>query len=177
LIKIHNSRRRAEVIEELFNGVIKENTGRAVHEEHPIVYEQIRNRWKRILENLPAANDMESRGSHSNNGGQASQNNNRGRGGGTIVRGRGGGRGAARGGFRPTLLVPQVHIKVFRALRKVAERTDGKNRSKSFRSGSVSKASSTRTRINLIYFITLIPDPDPHSIADPDPDPRKMNNP
>ncbi len=109
LIKIHNFRRRAEVIEELFNGVIKENTGRAVHEEHPIVYEQIRNRWKRILENLPAANDMESRGSHSNNGGQASHTTNRGRGGGTIVRGR----GAARGGFRPTLLVPQVHIKVF----------------------------------------------------------------
>jgi hypothetical protein len=112
LIKIHNYRRRAEAIEELFNGVIKENTGRAVHEEHPIVYEQIRNRWKWILENLPPANDMESR-SHPNNGGQASQNNYRGRGGGTIVRGRGGGRGAARGGFRPTLLVPQVQIKFF----------------------------------------------------------------
>ena len=110
MITIHISRRRAEVIEELFNGVIKENTGRAVHEEHPMVYEQIRNRWKRILENLPAANDTESRGSHFNNtSGQASQNNLRGRGGGTIVRGRGGGRGAARGGFRPTLLVPQVH--------------------------------------------------------------------
>jgi hypothetical protein len=80
-----------------------------VHEEHPMVYEQIRNRWKRILENLPAANDTESRSSHFNNSGQASQNNLRGRGGGTIVRGRGGGRGAARGGFRPTLLVPQVH--------------------------------------------------------------------
>jgi hypothetical protein len=89
-----------------------------VHEEHPIVYEQIRNRWKRILENLPAANDIESRGNHSNSGGQAGHTSYRGRGGGTIVRGRGGGRGAARGGFRPTLLVPQVHTKVFLTLRE-----------------------------------------------------------
>jgi hypothetical protein len=78
-----------------------------VHEEHPIVHEQISNRWKRILENLPPANETESRGSFPNNGGQTSSN--RGRGGCTIVRGRGGGRGAARGGFRPTQLIPQVH--------------------------------------------------------------------
>ena len=78
-----------------------------MHEEHPIVHEQIRNRWKRILENLPPANETESRGNFANNGGQTSSN--RGRGGGTVVRGRGGGRGAARGGFRPTQLIPQVH--------------------------------------------------------------------
>ncbi len=88
-----------------------------MHEEHPIVYEQIRNRWKRILENLPAANNTESRGNHGNNGSQAGHSSSRGRGGGTIVRGRGGGRGAARAGFRPTPLVPQIHTKTCLILR------------------------------------------------------------
>jgi hypothetical protein len=41
-------------VEELFNSVIKENTGRAVHEQQPIVWEQIRNKWKRIIESLPS---------------------------------------------------------------------------------------------------------------------------
>jgi hypothetical protein len=103
-------------VEELFNSVLKENTGRAVHDQPPITYEQIRNKWKRVLENTAANVEVDtsnSRGntsqpSHNNNGG------NRGRGG-TIVRGRGAARGGQRGGFRSGPTQPQATLQGIRA--------------------------------------------------------------
>jgi hypothetical protein len=100
-------RRRADVVEELFSSVIKENAARAVHEEHPIVYEQVRNKWKRILENLPTSTaETEQKGANPPSSAHA-HNNSRGRGG-TFIRGRGSFRGAQRGGHRPSYTIPQA---------------------------------------------------------------------
>ncbi len=94
-------------MDELFSSVIKENAARAVHEEHPIVYEQVRNKWKRILENLPTStNETEQKGANPSGAAQT-HNSSRGRGG-TFVRGRGSFRGAQRGGHRPSFMVPQA---------------------------------------------------------------------
>jgi hypothetical protein len=98
-------------VDELFNSVIKENAARAVHEEHPIVYEQVRNKWKRILENLPTStNETEQRGANPTSA-APTHNSSRGRGG-TFVRGRGSFRGAQRGGLRPSFQVPQASSSV-----------------------------------------------------------------
>ena len=106
-------------MEELFNSVIKENTGRAVHEQHPIVWEQIRNKWKRIIESLPSHTGPTEQASSSfcnsgdfgnNNYSQPAQNSFRGRGG-TTVRGRGN-RGGARGGPRSGFQIPQVNLEI-----------------------------------------------------------------
>jgi hypothetical protein len=91
------------VIEDLFNTVIRENTARAVHEQHPFTHEQIRNKWKRILENHNiAASETEPRAatgtSHSSTQQAAAASGGaRGRGG-TAVRGRGGGSRGRGGG-------------------------------------------------------------------------------
>ena len=97
-------RRRADVIEEFFNAVVHENAGRATHQLHPFTYEQVRTKWKRVLENnaattgdaevsvpLPAPVPRAASG-------PATNNNNRGGRGGTAVRGRGAARGGG-GGF------------------------------------------------------------------------------
>ncbi len=94
-------------MDELFSSVIKENAARAVHEEHPIVYEQVRNKWKRILENLPSpTNETEQKNANPPNTAHA-HNSSRGRGG-TFIRGRGNFRGAQRGGHRPSFVIPQA---------------------------------------------------------------------
>ena len=93
-------------MDELFNSVIKENAARAVHEEHPIVYEQVRNKWKRILENLPTSTN-ETEQKSANPSAAHTHNSSRGRGG-TFVRGRGSFRGAQRGGHRPSFVIPQA---------------------------------------------------------------------
>jgi hypothetical protein len=102
-------RRKAELIEEFFNAVVKENTGRAVHGLHPLVYEQVREKWKRVLE-LNAATRIDSEHSpqrqKASTQSQPSSNAGRGRGG-SFVRGRGsfgprGGGGGGRGGNRIT---------------------------------------------------------------------------
>jgi hypothetical protein len=100
-------RRRADVVDELFSSVIKENAARAVHEEHPIVYEQVRNKWKRILENLPTSTNETEQKSANPPSAAHKHNSSRGRGG-TFVRGRGSFRGAQRGGHRPSYIVPQA---------------------------------------------------------------------
>jgi hypothetical protein len=97
--------------------VLKENTGRAVHDQHPIVYEQIRNKWKRVLENITANSEADPPASRNNNSQAANSNNsgyNRGRGG-TMVRGRGGTRGGQRGGFRTGPAQPQATLHGIRA--------------------------------------------------------------
>jgi hypothetical protein len=100
-------RRRADVVDELFSSVIKENAARAVHEEHPIVYEQVRNKWKRILEKLPTSTNETEQKSANPPSTAHTHNNSRGRGG-TFVRGRDSFRGAQRGGHRPSFVVPQA---------------------------------------------------------------------
>jgi hypothetical protein len=91
------------VVEDLFNTVIRENSARAVHEKHPFTHEQIRNKWKRILENHnTAAGEAEPRTSAGTSHNYTQQaavaaSGARGRGG-TAVRGRGGnGRGRGVG--------------------------------------------------------------------------------
>jgi len=93
------------VIEELFNTVVRENAGRATHDQHPFVYEQVRGKWKRILENNAHTSAEAANSSSAGNTRQPTYANNSGSGrgarGGTAVRGRGAGRGA-NGGSRIT---------------------------------------------------------------------------
>jgi len=79
---------------------MRENAGRAIHAQFPVIYEQARTKWIRILENH-AANTGEtepaasSSGAHGRDAG-SSNNSARSRGG-TSVRGRGGVARGARG--------------------------------------------------------------------------------
>ena len=102
------------MVEEFFNTITRENAGRALHAQAPLVYEEARTKWQRILESHAAnVGDTEPTASGSgtsafrsgngvNSGGGGGGGGNRGKGrGGTPVRGRGA-RGAYRGGsFAP----------------------------------------------------------------------------
>lgn len=92
-------RKRAEVIEEFFNAIMRDNAGRAIHEQCPLVYEQVRTKWLRTLENHTASTEevepAATSGGLRTSQAPAATNAGKARGG-TSVRGRGG-RGA-RGG-------------------------------------------------------------------------------
>jgi hypothetical protein len=78
--------------------VVRENAGRATHDQHPFGYEQVRGKWKRILENTAHAQVEAGSFAAPSSTKQhvVHSNNNRGGRGGTAVRGRGaGGRGAS----------------------------------------------------------------------------------
>ena len=104
-------RKRADLVDELFNTVIRENAGRANHGKPPFGYEQVRNKWKRILEsNAHARSEADT----SNSAPKAptvnfSGGNGMGRGSrGTAIRGRGGGgRGGGRGSGGSSRITPR----------------------------------------------------------------------
>ena len=94
---ISDDKKRAEVITDFINSVIADNCGKAVHESYPLVYEQVRAKWVRHLENAGIhSNRFSGASAPSSQSQQISHNSGRGR-------GRGGASGGyARGGGAPT---------------------------------------------------------------------------
>jgi len=81
------------VVEEFFNMITRENAGRALHAEYPVVYEQARTKWQRLIETTagdvePVASGSGTSGQSAGGGGGGTSGSGRGRGG-TAVRGRG----------------------------------------------------------------------------------------
>ncbi len=83
-------------MEEFFNLVVRENTARAVHAQAPLGHEQLRAKWKRVLESHAATTSAPEPTQHTP-GNSNNATNARGRGG-TSVRGRGGRGAGGRGG-------------------------------------------------------------------------------
>ena len=90
-----NEKERVALVKKFFDDTVKDNSGRAVRDEPPLDYEEVKTKWVRALENLFPGRMMVSVASSLSVVGKGKQQQQQGAGGG---QGRGGANSKGRGG-------------------------------------------------------------------------------